>query len=125
MAQARINEEGIKLRKEKISRWEAQIEVWRSSGEKSPGMDIMRQAVTAGKAAEEKEVLSRVKSLALSTEADRLDLAKHQGMLDAFNAIYYDIVDASKKIEGAENIIAKLVDEIKRAKKGELLDVGA
>lgn len=125
MAQSRINAEGIKLRQEKIARWEHQIEVWKATSEKSAGMDIMCKAITAGKIAEEKEILSRSKSLAFSTEADRLDLAKHQGMLDAFNSIYYDIVDASKKIEGAENIIAKLADEIKRAKNGELLDVGA
>lgn len=125
MAQSRIREEGINLRKEKIARWEAQIAVWRSTGEKTEGMEIIRKAILAGKAAEEKECLSRVHTLAFSTEADRADLAKHAGMLDAFNSIYYDIIDASKKIEGAELIIAKLVDEIKRAKAGELVDAEA
>ncbi len=125
MAKARIGDEGINIRKEKIRRWEAQIEVWQSTAEKTPGMEIIRKAILAGKAAEEKEILSRVKTLALSTEADRLDLAKHQGILEAFDSIYYDIVDASKKIEGAESIIAKLSDEIKRAKLGELIDAEA
>ena len=125
MAQARVGDKGIAERKEKIRRWEAQIEVWRLTSEKTPGLEIIRKALLAGKNAEEKEVLSRVKTLSFATEADRIDLAKHQGLLDAFNSIYYDIVDASSKIEGAETIVAKLADEIKRAKKGELLDAEA
>lgn len=125
MGQSRISEEGISERKEKISRLETQIEIWRATGEITPGMDIIRRAVAAGKVVEEKEVLARVKNLAFSTEPDRADLAKHAGTLAAYDSIYYDIFEAGKKIAGAELMIARLVEEIARAKKGELIETGA
>ena len=125
MAKARVGDEGIKIRKEKIARWEAQVSVWKRTAEKTPGMEIIRTAILAGKEAEQRTILERVKTLSLSTEADRLDLAKHQGILEAYDSIYYDIVDASKKIEGAEVLIAKLREEIARAKRGELIDTEA
>ena len=125
MAKARISAEGMKEIKQKIARWEEQISVWKSTGEKTPGMEITRKAIFAGVEAERRTILERVKTLSVSTEPDRLDLAKHQGILEAYESIYYDIVDASKKIEGAENLIAKLREKLERAKRGELIDTEA
>ena len=126
MAHARVNEQGIKERQRKIAAWEQQISVWRATGDdKSAGMKILRESVEKAKSVEEKEILSRVKTLQFVSEADKADLAKLAGRLEAFDSIYYDIADAAKKIENAEAFIAKLVDEIKRAKKGELVDTGA
>ena len=126
MAQARIGDDGVKARKLKIERWEAQIEVWEAMrDDKSKGLALAQKATGAGVSTIKEQILDRVKTLSFATDADRLDLAKLAGKLDGLESIYYDIADAGKKIEGARTIIAKLVDEIKRAKKGELIDVPA
>lgn len=126
MAQARIAEDGIKARKLKIERWDAQILVWEAmQDDKSKGLTLAREATKAGISTIERDIIDRVKTLSFATDADRLDLAKLAGKLDGLESIYYDIADAGKKIEGAKQIIAKLADEIKRAKKGELIDVPA
>lgn len=126
MAQARVGEDGIKQRRLKIDRWQAQIEVWRiMQDDKSKGLSLAREATSKGISTIKDEIVDRVKTLSFATEADRLDLAKLSGKLEGLESIYYDIAEGGKKIEGAEHIIAKLSDEIKRAKKGELLDVPA
>lgn len=125
MGQARVGEAGVQQRKQKIAAWEAQIEVWKAMSEKSPGLENLREASRLGVETTKKEILDRVKTLSFSTDADRLDLAKMGGRLDGLESIYYDIADAPKKIEGAKQIIAKLADEIKRVKKGELLETPA
>lgn len=122
MAQTRVGKEGIEYRKKKIAAWEAQIEVWNATREKSPGLAIIREATEKGTVVKKKQILDRVKTLSFSTEADRLDLAKLAGELDGLESVYYDIADADKKIETARSNIARLVDEIERAKKGELLE---
>lgn len=125
MGQARIPESGIKERREKIARWEEQILVWEAMASKDPGLEIVRKAINAGRDIEKKEIVSRVLSLQFSTEADRLDLGKRAGTLAAFDSIYYDIFESEKKIEGARLQIARLLSEISKANKGELIDTGA
>lgn len=125
MGQARVGDDGIAARKAKIEAWEQQIAVWELMTEKSPAVDKMRQASELGIQKISREILERVKTLSFASEADRLDLAKLSGKLDGLESVYYDIADARKKIEGARQIIAKIADEIKRAKKGELIDTKA
>lgn len=125
MGQARVGEEGIKARKEKIELWEQQIAVWQGLAEDTPGLRKLREATGLGVTKTRDEILDRVKTLSFATVPDQLDLAKLSGRLDGLESIYYDIADAKKKIEGARTIIAKLADEIKRAKKGELLETRA
>ena len=105
--------------------WEAQIQVWEAMSEKSKGLDKLREASGLGVSKTKEEIIDRVKTLSFSSDADRLDLARLVGRLDGLESIYYDIADAPRKIEGARQIIAKLADEMKRAKKGELLDTKA
>ena len=125
MGQGRVDESGIAARKQKIAVWEGQISVWEAMSEKSRGLDKLREATDGGVKTTQREILDRVKTLSFATDADRLDLAKLAGRLDGLESVYYDIADAPKKIEGARLIIAKLADEIKRAKKGELLETKA
>lgn len=125
MGQARVGEEGIKTRKDKIALWEQQIVVWSGLAEDTPGLKKLREATGLGVEKTRSEILDRVKTLSFATVPDQLDLAKLAGRLDGLESIYYDIADAKKKIEGARTIIAKLADEIKRAKKGELLETKA
>ena len=125
MAQARIDEKGIRERQERISRIEQQISIWRATSERTPGMEIIRKAIEAGRKVEKDEIVQRCLTLQFSTEADRADLAKHSGTLAAFDKIYYDIFEGEKKIDGAEMMISKLQVEIDKAKKGELLETGA
>ncbi len=125
MGQARVGEDGIQARKSKIAVWEQQIQIWEAMAEKSNGLEKLREATMLGVESTKKEILQRVKTLSFDSGPDRLDLAKLAGRLDGLESIYYDIADAPKKIEGARLIIAKLADEIKRAKKGELLDTKA
>lgn len=93
--------------------------------EKSAALDKLREATGLARTKTERDILDRVKTLSFASDADRLDLAKLAGRLDGLESIYYDIADAPKKIEAARQVIAKLADEIKRAKKGELLDTRA
>ena len=125
MGQARVGDAGVAERKQKIAVWEAQIQVWEAMSEKSKGLDKLREASGLGVEKTKQEIIDRVKTLSFASDADRLDLAKLAGRLDGLESIYYDIADARKKIEGARQIIAKLADEIKRAKKGELLETPA
>lgn len=126
MAQQRVGESGIKDRKLRIERIETQIEVWEAmKDDKSKGLALMRQASDKGISTIKDQILDRVKTLSFSSDADRLDLAKLAGRLDGLESIYYDIADAQKKIDNARLVIAKLDDEIKRIKKGELLETGA
>lgn len=125
MGQARVDEQGIKERKQKIAAWEEQIAIWEVMSEKSPCVDKLREATDLGLKKTQREILDRVKTLSFATDPDRLDLAKLAGRLDGLESVYYDIADAPKKIEGARQFIAKLADEIKRAKKGELLETKA
>lgn len=125
MGQSRVDDAGISARKQKIAAWEQQIAVWTATSENTAGMNKLREATKLGIDLVKKEISERVKTLSLATEADRLDLAKLAGKLDGLESVYYDIADASKKIEGARTIIAKLVEEIKRAKKGELIETRA
>ncbi len=124
MAQARLSKEQIQERKTNISRLEAQIERWSALGADHQGLSLLREAIKAAVSSEEKTILARVKTLSFNTLADQLDLAKHQGSLEFAQAIYYDISEAPKKIDGARQRIAQLVEEIKRADAGELVEVG-
>ncbi len=90
--------------------------------EKSKGLDKLREATDLGVKKTQQDILDRVKTLSFASDADRLDLAKLAGKLDGLESVYYDIAEAPRKIEGARQIIAKLDDEIKRARKGELLE---
>lgn len=125
MGQARVGDAGIAERKHKIAAWEAQIKVWETMTEKSKALETLREATGLAREKTERDILDRVKTLSFGTDADKLDLAKLAGRLDGLESIYYDIAEAPKKIEGARQIIAKLADEIKRAKKGELLETKA
>ena len=125
MGQARVGDDGIRERQQKIAAWEAQIAIWALMSEKSKALDKLKEATDLGRQKVEREILDRVKTLSFGTDADKLDLAKLAGKLDGLESVYYDIADAPKKIEGARQIIAKLVDEIKRAKKGELIETKA
>lgn len=125
MGQARVDESGIAARKQKIAAWDQQISVWAATSENTPGMLKLREATKLGIDHVKREIADRNKTLSFATEPDRLDLAKLNGKLDGLESVYYDIADASKKIEGARTIIAKLADEIKRAKKGELIETRA
>lgn len=126
MAQQRVGESGIKDRKLRIERIEAQIEIWTAmKDDKSKGLSLTREATGRGVSTIKDQILDRVKTLSFSSDADRLDLAKLAGRLDGLESIYYDIADAQKKIDNARLVIAKLDDEIKRIKKGDLLETGA
>jgi len=125
VGQARVGEDGIRERKLAIERWESQIAVWEAMSEKSSGLEKLREATGLAKSRTERDIIDRVKTLSFASDADRLDLAKLAGRLDGLESIYYDIADAPKKIEAARKVIAKLADDIKRAKKGELLDTRA
>lgn len=125
MGQARVDDAGVVARKKKIDAWEQQIAVWSATSENTVGMNKLREATKLGIDQTKREIEDRIKTLSFATESDRLDLAKLRGKLDGLESVYYDIADASKKIEGARTIIAKLVDEIKRAKKGELIETRA
>ena len=125
MGQARVSNEGIETRKKKMEAWEHQITVWQELSEETPGLKKLREAAGVGIGKIRGEIIDRVKSLSFATVPDQLDLAKLAGRLDDLESIYYDIADSNKKIEGARVLIAKLADEINRAKKGELLDTKA
>lgn len=125
MGQKRVDSEGIKRREVVIDRLEQQIKIWQDTSEKTPGLELLRKSCAAGIEANKKEILQRVRNLAFSTEADRLDLAKLAGRLDEIESVYYDISDAPAKIEGSKKRIAVLTEEIRRAKKGELLETEA
>ena len=122
MAKVRGGDEGITRREAYIQAWEKQIALWTILSEKSPAIDRLREATALSMVQVKKEMEDRVNSLSIASEADRLDLAKLRGKLDGLESVYYDIADAGKKIEHAKLCIVKLADEIKRIKKGELLD---
>lgn len=125
MGQKRVDRAGIERREVAIDRLERQNKIWKETAEKTPGMELLRKSCEFGIEKIKKEILNRVKSLAFSTEADRADLAKLAGRLDEIESVYYDISDAPAKIEGSNKRIAVLVEEIRRAKKGELLETEA
>ncbi len=106
---------------------DAQIEVWEIMLGESKSIDIMRRAVPLAREKATRDIMDLVKTLSFSTEADRLELAKRVGKLDGLESVYYDIDrdELKKKIEGARKRIAHLAEEIKRAKKGELLETRA
>ena len=125
MGQVRVGDAGVDARKQKIAAWEQQIELWKATSENTDGMNKLREATKLGIDQVKREIEDRIKTLSFSTEVDRLDLAKLRGRLDGLESVYYDIADASKKIEGVRTIIAKLAEEIKRSKKGELIETRA
>ena len=125
MGQSRVDEQGIATRKERIAAWENQISVWEVMLEDSNAKKKIEEAASLGVKKLEREILERVKTLSFATVPDQLDLAKLAGKLDGLESVYYDIADAKKKIAGAREIVAKLADEIKRAKKGELTETRA
>lgn len=125
MGQSRVDREGIEQRRLKIEAWEKQISVWQMMCDKSPAIDKLKEATDLSMAQAKREILERVKTLSFATDPDRLDLAKLAGKLDGLESVYYDIAEAPKKIEGARKIIAAIVEEIKRAKKGELIETRA
>ncbi len=124
MAQARLNATQIEERQNQIGRLEAQIKRWEALGGKDPGLVILREAMKRAITVEEKNIIDRVKTLSFSSDADKLDLSKCAGKLTFAESIYYDISEASQKIDGANQRIAQLASEIKRAKAGELIEVG-
>lgn len=124
MGQVRVDKEGIARREQQIAGWSKQVEVWMAMCEKSPQLDILRRATELSITAIKRDIDERVKTLSFATVPDQLDLAKLRGKLDGIESVYYDIADAPKKIEQAKLIIAKLVEENKRAKKGELINAG-
>ena len=125
MGQKRVDKEGIKRREDVIERIEKQIKIWQDTSEKTPGMELLRKSCDLGIQKKKKEIFDRARSLAFTTEADRASLSQLVGSLDELERFYYDISDATAKIEVAKNRIAVLVEEIRRAKKGELLETEA
>lgn len=125
MGQARAGKEGIDRRQAMIEAWEKQIALWTILSEKSPAVDKLREATTLSMQQVKREVESLTETLSIATEADRLHLARLRGKLDGLESVYYDIADAGKKIEHAKLVIVKIADEIKRIKKGELLETKA
>lgn len=125
MGQQRVDENGIARRQAMIEGWNKQIEVWTAMCEESKPLSLLRQATELSIRRVREDISDRVKTLSFGTEADRLDLAKLQGKLDGLESVYYDIADAPKKIEQAKLVIAKLSEEISRAKKGELIETRA
>ena len=123
MAQVRLNQQNIQDRKDRIARLEQAIERWEALGEKSKGLELLRAAMMRARSVEEKAIQERIKTLAIATEAERIELAKITGRLEAFNSVYYDISEDRQKIEGARGIIVSLVNEIETAKQGQLVEV--
>jgi hypothetical protein len=126
MAQARLDKAQLEERQNRIDRIESQIQRWKILTAKEPGLDVLREAIKNAVAVEEKRIGEMVKTLSFATLPDQLELAKKQGRLESFNSIYYDIdvTKVSQKISSAEDEIARVASEIKRAKAGELIEVG-
>lgn len=126
MAQARLSPAQIAERQNQIDRIESQIQRWKTMTAREPGLDILREAIKSAISVEEKRTSEMVKTLSFSSDADKLELAKRAGRLEFANSIYYDIdvTKLSQKVESGEVMIAKLASEIKRAKAGELIEVG-
>ncbi len=126
MAQARLSGSQIAERANQIDRLEAAINRWKILSSKEAGLDVLREAIQKAIAVEEKQQRESVKTLSFSSDLDKLTLAKSAGRLEFANSIYYDIsvTESSKKIDSAHERIAQLSSEIKRAKAGELIEVG-
>jgi hypothetical protein len=126
MAQARLSIGQIEERQTQIERIEAQISRWKILTAKEPGLELLREAIKNAIATEEKRQGEMVKTLSFASLPDQLELAKSAGRLQFANSIYYDIsvTEASRKIDSAHEHIAKLASDIKRAKAGELIEVG-